>query len=145
APASASIYTLSLHDALPILHGQRADFTLTFRRLAGVVRGDDKPFLDLYADREAARAWLGDYLARLASEPRDAAATAQAMDRVNPLYVLRNHLAEQAIRAAAEGDAGEIDRLLALLREPYREHPGAERYAGLPPDWAGGLSVSCSS
>ena len=67
------------------------------------------------------------------------------MNQVNPLYVLRNHLAEQAIRAAQQGDAGEIGTLLQLLRDPYTERSGYEAYAGLPPDWAGGIEVSCSS
>ena len=128
-----------------LMHGQRADFTLTFRRLADVVRGNPTPFLDLYADRAAAQSWLDRYRARLAREPRPAQERAQDMDRVNPLYVLRNYLAEQAIRAAAQGDAGEIGRLLAVLRDPFRERPHAQRYASLPPDWASGISVSCSS
>ena len=70
---------------------------------------------------------------------------AQAMNRVNPLYVLRNHLAEEAIRAAKAGDASEIDTLMKLLRAPFVAQAGYERYAGLPPDWAGSLEVSCSS
>jgi uncharacterized protein YdiU (UPF0061 family) len=67
------------------------------------------------------------------------------MNGVNPLYVLRNHQAEEAIRAAKLGDAGEIDTLLKLLRNPYVAQPGHERYAALPPDWAGSIEVSCSS
>lgn len=74
-----------------------------------------------------------------------AQARGRAMDAVNPLYILRNHLAEQAIRAAQAGDASEIDTLLQLLRDPYTEQPGYEAYASLPPDWAGGIEVSCSS
>jgi uncharacterized protein YdiU (UPF0061 family) len=48
-------------------------------------------------------------------------------------------------RAAAQGDAGEIDVLLDLLRDPYTERPGFESYAALPPEWASQLEVSCSS
>ncbi|MNY79774.1 hypothetical protein D3C86_2205670 [compost metagenome] len=59
--------------------------------------------------------------------------------------MLRNHLAEDAIRAAKAGDASEIDTLMTLLRSPYVAREGYERYAALPPDWAGGIEVSCSS
>ncbi|CAM4154062.1 YdiU family protein [Bordetella tumbae] len=168
----------ALLDALlKLMHDQRADFTLTFRRLADAVRGRTQGFQDLFIDREAARAWYERLAARHAQDPIDegkasggstrqatrdstteaapsagasqpdiaAQARAQAMDAVNPLYVLRNHLAEQAIRAAKTGDAGEIDTLLQLLRDPYTERAGYEAYAGLPPDWAGGIEVSCSS
>jgi len=135
-----------LDDLLRLMHDQRADFTLTFRRLADAVRGRPQGFQDLFIDRDAALAWFERLSARHAQDGgADAQARAGAMDAVNPLYVLRNHLAEQAIRAAKAGDAGEIDTLLALLRNPYVEQPGREAYAALPPDWAGGIEVSCSS
>jgi uncharacterized protein YdiU (UPF0061 family) len=134
-----------LDGLLTLMHEQRADFTLSFRRLSSAVRGNAQPFVDLYIDRDAARAWLQTLLARQAQGPRDAAARADAMDRVNPLYVLRNHLAEQAIRAAKQGDAQVIDELLQALRDPCTERPALEAYAGLPPDWASDIEVSCSS
>ena len=41
--------------------------------------------------------------------------------------------------------ASEVGRLLKVLERPYDEQPEFEAYAGLPPDWAGSLQVSCSS
>ncbi|WP_094847010.1 protein adenylyltransferase SelO [Bordetella genomosp. 9] len=134
-----------LDDLLRLMHEQRADFTLAFRRLSTAVRGDAQPFKDLFIDREAAGEWLQRLLRRHDSAPREATLRAEAMDRVNPLYVLRNHLAELAIRAAAQGDASVIDELMQVLRDPYTERPEFARYAGLPPDWANDLEVSCSS
>ncbi|OZI50112.1 protein adenylyltransferase SelO [Bordetella genomosp. 5] len=134
-----------LDDLLKLMDSQRADFTLSFRRLSDAVRGEPQGFADLFIDRDAAHAWLARLTARHAQDGMAAEARAQAMDRVNPLYVLRNHLAEQAIRAAAQGDASEIDRLFAVLRAPFEARPGCEGYAGLPPDWAAGIEVSCSS
>ena len=69
------------------------------------------------------------------------------MNRVNPMFVLRNHLAEVAIREAREGDFGEVQRLLKVLERPYDESDAAtrERYAGFPPEWAQSIEVSCSS
>ncbi len=136
-----------LDDLLRLMHDNRADFTLTFRRLADAVRGRPQGLQDLFIDRDAASAWFERLAARHAQEGagNDAQARAAGMDAVNPLYVLRNHLAEQAIRAAKAGDAGEIDTLLTLLRDPCVEQPGRDAYAALPPDWAGGIEVSCSS
>lgn len=136
-----------LDDLLRLMHDNRADFTLAFRRLADAVRGRPQGFQDLFIDRAAALAWFERLAARHAEEggAPEPEARARAMDGVNPLYVLRNHLAEQAIQAAKAGDAGEIDTLLELLRDPYTERPGREAYAALPPDWAGGIEVSCSS
>jgi uncharacterized protein YdiU (UPF0061 family) len=68
------------------------------------------------------------------------------MDAANPVYVLRNCLAKQAIRKAEdEQDFSEIERLRLLLRDPFTEQPGMERYADPPPDWGRHLVVSCLS
>jgi uncharacterized protein YdiU (UPF0061 family) len=67
------------------------------------------------------------------------------MDGVNPKIVLRNPLAQHAIEQAVAGDFGEVRALHEALRRPYDEQPGAARYAALPPDWARGIEVSCSS
>jgi len=136
---------LLLDDLWQLMHANRADFTLSFRRLSQAVRGDPAPFMDLYPDRDAARSWLDRYASRLAVDGRSADGVADGMDAVNPLYVLRNHLAEQAIRAAQRGDSSDIDVLLNLLRNPYVARADAQDYAALPPDWASSLSVSCSS
>jgi uncharacterized protein YdiU (UPF0061 family) len=133
---------------LEIMHANRADFTLTFRNLSKLVKADasgDAPVRDLFLDRAAFDAWAVQYRERLAHESRDDAARAAAMNRVNPKFVLRNHLAEQAIRQANEKDFSEVARLLDVLRRPFDEQPENEAYAGLPPDWASDLEVSCSS
>ena len=134
-----------LDDLLALMHGQRADFTLSFRRLSGALLGHDAPWIDLFIDRDAAAAWLARWRARVGMQEASAEQVAASMDRVNPLYVLRNHLAEDVIRAAKQGDYTELDSLMKVLREPYIEHPDAARFAGLAPDWASDLVVSCSS
>jgi uncharacterized protein YdiU (UPF0061 family) len=73
------------------------------------------------------------------------AAMGARMLRTNPKFVLRNHLAETAIRQAKVGDFSEIDTLYNLLKSPFDEHPGFDAYADLPPDWASQLEISCSS
>jgi serine/tyrosine/threonine adenylyltransferase len=133
---------------LALMHASRADFTLTFRRLAQVSSRDasgDSPVRDLFLDLPGIDGWLADYRARLAAEPRDDATRREAMNRVNPKFVLRNHLAETAIQRAKEKDFSELARLAAVLQRPFDEQPENEAYAALPPDWAGTLAVSCSS
>ena len=81
----------------------------------------------------------------ISPDPTFIAARAVRMNAVNPKFVLRNHLAEQAIRQARDGDFGEVNRLLKVLQRPFDEQPEHAAYAGFPPDWAQHLEVSCSS
>ena len=68
------------------------------------------------------------------------------MDAVNPRYVLRTWIAEQAIRKAEdENDFSEIERVRLLLRDPFAEQPEMEAYAEPPPEWSRELVLSCSS
>jgi uncharacterized protein YdiU (UPF0061 family) len=67
------------------------------------------------------------------------------MNRVNPKFVLRNHLAQAAIEKAQQKDFSEVKRLHQILQRPFDEQPEHEAYADLPPDWAASISVSCSS
>lgn len=126
-----------------LLHEQQADFSLSFRRLSQVPQSD-VGFLSLFKDATPAQAWLAQYRERLGSAWAEPARHA-AMDAVNPLYVLRNYLAEQAIQAAERDDPSEIDALMRVLRHPCIPQTGAEAYAQAPPDWARELAVSCSS
>jgi uncharacterized protein YdiU (UPF0061 family) len=135
-------------DLLQRMAADRADFTITFRRLAGFSTAPgagNAAVRDLFLDREAFDAWAQRYAERLRREHSVDAERAARMDRVNPKYVLRNHLAEQAIRQAREGDFTEVQRLLKVLRRPYDEQPEHAAYADFPPDWAQHLEVSCSS
>jgi uncharacterized protein YdiU (UPF0061 family) len=136
-------------DLLKRMAADRADHTITFRRLAqfsSAPGAANDSVRDLFLDREAFDAWAERYAERLRAEGSVDAERALRMNRVNPKYILRNHLAEMAIRQARDGDFGELGRLLKVLERPYDEQPQHESaYAGFPPDWAQLLEVSCSS
>jgi len=132
-------------DLLRLMAADRADFTITFRRLAG----PDEATRDVFVNRAAFDAWALRYRARLGLEGGDAAANATAraerMNRVNPKFVLRNHLAQTAIERAQQGDFSEVQRLLQILARPFDEQPDHAAYADHPPAWAQQIEVSCSS
>jgi len=138
-----------VNDLLALLAGHGTDYTIFFRALAQFSTqpgSDSHAVRDLMVDRAAFDAWATRYSARLAAESGNDAERRMRMNRVNPKYVLRNHLAQVAIDKAAKfRDFSEIDRLLRLLRHPFDEQPEHQAYAAPPPDWAKGIEVSCSS
>jgi serine/tyrosine/threonine adenylyltransferase len=94
-------------------------------------------------------AWLRRYVARVKAEGTPDALRRERMNAVNPKVVLRNCLAQLAIDAAEAGDFSQVVELLDVLRHPYDEQPGRERYAAKRPNWArrraGCSMLSCSS
>jgi len=135
-------------DALQLLAQNHVDYTIFLRRLCDFDSGENasNTLRDLFLDRAAFDAWAARYAAALRQQGSLDAERSKAMRAVNPKYILRNHLAEIAIRRATdERDYSEINRLHALLTHPFDEQPEYEAYAAEPPDWARKIEVSCSS
>lgn len=135
-------------DLLVLLQAEHTDWTIFWRRLSAFSSDsgeENAPVRDMFVDRGRFDAWAQRYATRLQRDGRAEVLRHKAMRTVNPKYVLRNHLAEQAIRAAQEGDFREIDRLHRVLSSPFEDQPEFEGYAAFPPDWASDISVSCSS
>jgi len=93
--------------------------------------------------------WLGDYLERASTDAFSDKQRRDRMNRVNPLYVLRNYRAQLAIDAAGQGDFSAVDELLEVLRNPYTRQQDRDEYAAKRPEWArhrvGCSMLSCSS
>ncbi|MEW6981698.1 YdiU family protein [Colwelliaceae bacterium 6471] len=93
--------------------------------------------------------WLNTYIKLAITGQKDFDSRMTEMNQVNPKYVLRNYLAQQAIESAEKGDYSEIHRLQKILQHPYDEQPEYEKYAQIRPDWAkekaGCSMLSCSS
>ncbi len=118
-------------ELLTTMQEHGTDYTIFFRRLAnGIV----PPEL---------HGWHGKYRERIAAEPvKD---RKERMDGVNPKFILRNYIAQQAIKQAEAGDNAELVRVLKILEKPYDDQPENDLYAAKPPEWANEIEVSCSS
>ena len=123
-------------DLLVLLQADRVDLTAFFRRLSGAARGDAEPARSLFLDLAGVDAWID----RWRAEGPDA----DAMDRVNPAYVPRNALVEEALAAATAGDLAPLGRLLDAVTAPYDERPGLERYAD-PGPYDSGYRTFCGT
>ena len=138
-----------IDEMFALMAESRLDFTLFFRNLSRVESSGpagDAPLRDESLNPARFDAWAARYRARLVAEGSVDNRRRTLMNAVNPRYVLRNHLAEIAIRRAVDSrDYSEIARLGDILRRPFDEQPEHAAYAARPPDWAADLAVSCSS
>jgi hypothetical protein len=137
-----------IEDLFEVMEGAHADFTNFFRALSRLSVAST-PYDDVVAGFFPNRAewyeWQQRYRDRLAAESAEDGPRNDAMLRVNPHYVLRNHLAQAAIEAAQQRDYSELERLHGVLRAPFDERPGFEAYASAPPIGTAAIVVSCSS
>jgi len=138
-----------INKLLAILENNSSDYTHFFRALSRFSTTDiqlNSNIRDKFIDLKAWDDWSNLYSSRLQQENSDENQRKINMDACNPKYILRNYIAEVAIRKARdEQDYTEIDHILNLLQTPYDEHPKMQHYAEEPPDWADSVAVSCSS
>ena len=126
--------------------GGAVDYSLFFRRLGELPAAEAVQVVrDDFVDLVAFDAWAESYCARVASEGGSQDERRTRMHAANPLYVLRNYLAQHAIEAAERGEYAPVRELHAVLSQPFDEQSGMKRYAERPPAWGKHLEISCSS
>ena len=154
-----------VEDLLENLQRTETDMTLFYRGLANIPTTDPTPeprgllvhIADAFYKPEELEGelvdriqnWLLRYRERVLQDGRDDHERRDAMNRVNPKFVLRNYLAQMAIDKAEQGDATLIHELLEVLRHPYDDQPDKSMFAEKRPEWArhraGCSMLSCSS
>ena len=134
-----------IDDLLALLRAQRVDYTSFFRALSAALLGDAARARSLFAESSAFDAWAERWRARLSPERVDRGAVAGAMNGVNPVYIPRNHLVEEALAAATAGDMEPFHRLLDVLVHPFDERPGLERYSEPTPPEFGEYRTFCGT
>ena len=131
-------------DLLGLLHAQGVDFTSCFRALSSWLRGNRAAARSLFTDPAAFDAWADRWMRQI-GHARDLPAAADEMERVNPVYIPRNHLVEEALASATEGDLEPFEQLLHALTRPFDERPGLERYAAPASSSLGAYRTFCGT
>ena len=135
--ADDDIATPLISELLDQLAQSRVDHTSFYRLLGRAARGDVGPARGLFVDLAAFDGWMARWQAL--------APDADAMDRVNPVYIPRNHLVEEALTAATDGDLNPLSALLSAVTAPYDERQGLERYAEPAPEDFGAYRTFCGT
>ncbi|HVF87252.1 MAG TPA: YdiU family protein [Pyrinomonadaceae bacterium] len=134
--------------SLQLLQTNAADYTHFFRRLCDFKtdpEASNSHLRDMFIDPPVFDDWATEYRARLWVEDSIDAERGERMRLINPKYIFRNHVAQQAIEQAQAGDYGDVNTLLEVLQRPFDEQPGMERFAEPPAEGSKRVVVSCSS
>ena len=99
------------------LKEEKLDYTNFFRNF------------DEYVFGKTEFSWKEDYLARFAKEKISQEKCIEIIKAKNPKFILRNYLAQNAIKKAEVGDFTEVEKLLGILKSPFSEHKKLEDYA----------------
>jgi len=133
-----AVTTPLVDELLQLLTADHVDHTSFYRTLGSAARGDIGPARNLFLDLAGFDGWVQRWRAL---DP-----DAEVMDRINPVYIPRNHLVEEALRAATTGDPAPLDRLLDAVTGPYEERPGLERFAApAPADFGATYRTFCGT
>lgn len=133
-------------DLLRVMADQRADFTLTFRRLGDAVAGVDAGARSQFANPDAFDTWAERWRQRLAAEPQDASTRRTAMNAVNPAFIPRNHRVEAIIRSAVDcGNFQPFEELMRVLAKPFEDQPEYAAYQNPPREEERVLQTFCGT
>ena len=129
-----------VQELLNVMEVQKLDFTRTFRSLSNILKTNNSIKVD-----DSLKSWSQNFKERHDIETADIDSRITQMNEMNPKFILRNYMLQNAIDQAEEGSYKEIDILMKLITKPYEENLEYERYSEESPEWAKSLGLSCSS
>ena len=116
-----------IDDYLKILHSESIDFTLSFRNLAKIVDQSLTIEDSVFNKSKDFSIWYKSWKKEI-----NVANVSIEMNLKNPCYIPRNHLIEDALIDAVDGDMKEINLIAELLKEPFTEKNEFEKYTLAP-------------
>ena len=130
-----------IQGLLDIMESEKLDYTNTFRNLTQALTNKITPELD----SDIAKSWIVSFQERHTKEGLSVDKKVISMKQVNPKFILRNYMAQEAIDAAEESDFSMLETLIIILTKPFEEHKEYQNFANKSPAWAKDLEISCSS
>ena len=149
---------------LLLLKKYRVDYSFFFRNLAKfeidkmekfIAKGDLGLLQELSKDEKnnfenELKIWLENYSLTLKNSDSDVVknhkSRLEAMNKINPKFILRNYLLQNAIeKAVKENDFSEVKKLQKIMESPFSEQIENDDYAKVPPAWSQEIRISCSS
>ena len=130
-----------IQGLLDIMESEKLDYTNTFRNLTEALTNKITPELD----SDIAKSWIVSFQERHTKEGLSLDKKLISMHQVNPKFILRNYMAQEAIDAAEDSDFSKLETLIVVLTNPFEELEEHQKFANKSPAWAKDLEISCSS
>ncbi len=130
-----------IQGLLDIMESEKLDYTNTFRNLTQALAKKNSPELN----SEISKSWVVSFLERHSKETLSKDKRLELMNQVNPKFILRNYMAQEAIEAAEVNDFSKLETLIIVMTQPFEELIEHQEFANKSPIWAKGLEISCSS
>lgn len=146
ASKSGNSNLLLILELLGSLENAKMDYNVFFYRLTHLKSFEDlSSILDIAVFQEPLKKWFESYKKVCIEQETTFESRFEVMKKVNPKYVLKNYIIQEAIEKAHEGDYTLVNDLLKIAQNPYDEHPFFERYAQPTPMKFANIKLSCSS
>jgi len=133
-----------LKELLQILQENRVDYTGFFRALSSY-NIERNTLHELFLSSVEFDKWLDKYDERLKKEKATPSERHNSMRKINPKYVLKNYILQDAISKAQNHDFSGVEELLKLAQFPFDEHENMSHYASSTPSHYKNIQLSCSS
>jgi uncharacterized protein YdiU (UPF0061 family) len=122
-------------NLLEIMEEEKADFTNSFRLLSKALIGDTQSIRKLFNNSRRFDGWMMIWQERISQEGVAEEKIATSMNKINPIYIPRNHKVEEVLKAAVnENDMKPFSSLYSILQDPYKEIIGLESFSEPAPE-----------
>ena len=121
-----------LKKLLKIMMDNQSDYTLTFRNISDLLRGNFDKFYEQFNNRKEIDSWLIDWKAQLKEENEDIATLAENLDEINPAFIPRNHLIQEVIDEAYDNNFSKFSEMIKIVESPFKENSKTAPYSKAP-------------
>ena len=121
-----------LRNLLKIMMDNEADYTVTFRNLSKVLFEDSDEFFNQFSEKKEINAWLDNWKQALKKEYKDLSKLTDRLNRINPVYIPRNHQVQLAIDLAYENDFSKMLEMIEVFKNPFKEVSEYVSYSKAP-------------
>ena len=121
-----------LRNLLKIMMDNEADYTITFRNLSKVLFEDSDEFFNQFSEKKEINVWLNSWKQALKNEYKDLSKLTDRLNRINPVYIPRNHQVQLAIDLAYENDFSKMLEMIEVFKNPFKEVSEYVSYSQAP-------------